>query len=215
MVDQLSVWVVIMENGRAGKNKKNSEKSQSGVLSKLILAVLVFVCAISLYWNFGKKFFPKETIITDSYLRETVNISKLSTAKYTHNGIAQIYEDNDKDDVKCSILYHAEVKAGIDMNDISFDIDENKKTIGILLPEIKLTASIADENSLSTIPDNVDLEDDGLTLPEIYKICEEDALEEAGKSIKLQEIAQKNLKDTIEALLLPVIEDSGYSITWL
>ena len=63
MVDQLSVWVVIMENGRAGKNKKNSEKSQSGVLSKLILAVLFFVCAISLYWNFGKKFFPKETII--------------------------------------------------------------------------------------------------------------------------------------------------------
>ena len=41
-----------------------------------------------------------------------------------------------RQEVECYIAYNANVKVGIQMEDVKFDIDEDKKTVTPVLPEI-------------------------------------------------------------------------------
>lgn len=44
--------------------------------------------------------------------------------------------------------------------------------------------------------------------------CKEDALEKATQNEKLIETAESNLRDSITALLMPILKESGYEIVW-
>ena len=151
----------------------------------------------------------KTTIITESLLTKTIDISELSSAKYTYNGIAQVYEDENKKNKKCDVRYHAVVKAMINMKDVKFRPDHQNKTIFASLPEITLKSYLTDEESLSFIPANTKIE-----LREAIAACEQDALEESQSSDELMCRAEQNMKSTIEALLLPLLKDEGYQIKW-
>ena len=79
-----------------------------------------------------------------------------------------------------------------------------------ILPEIKLTPSIiTNVDSPSFIPENTSIE-----LKEVLTVCEKDAQEEAEKSEELMNVAKDNLKNTVEALLFPIVEANGYKIIW-
>lgn len=151
----------------------------------------------------------KTTIITEALLTKTIDISELSSAKYTYNGIAQVYEDENKKNKKCDVRYHAVVKAMINMKDVKFRPDHQNKTIFASLPEITLKSYLTDEESLSFIPANTKIE-----LSEAIAACEQDALEESQSSDELMRRAEQNMKSTIEALLLPLLKDEGYQIKW-
>ena len=127
----------------------------------------------------------KETTITSSQLEEAINIRQLSTAEI------------------------ANVKVGINMEEVTFKINEEKKTVTPVLPKIEINIATLDENSISYIPKNPDL-----SLKEVITLCKEDAMNEANHSDKLYETAQENLESVIEALLSPILEHEGYSIQW-
>mgnify|MGYP001021140490 CR=1 FL=1 len=148
-------------------------------------------------------------IITSLTLTEAIDISELSTAQFTYNGIAEIYKDEKQEKVACYILYNAKVKAGIDMSDVRFEIDDEAMTVRPILPEITITSNPVDEKSLSFIPADTTVE-----ISKALIVCKEDSQREAAASPELLETAEKNLKSIIEALLYPILTPQGYSIVW-
>ena len=174
---------------------------------KLILLVLVVVIAAGAGLVLPNKIskIGKENTITSSQLEKAIDISQL----FVYNGVAEKKNENSPEDVDCYIAYDANVKVGINMEDVKFKIDEEKKTVTPILPEIEINIATLDENSISYIPKNPDL-----SLKEVITLCKEDAINEANTSDKLYETAEENLQSVIQALLAPILEHEGYSIQW-
>ncbi len=175
--------------------------------SPLIIGILLIIIVVSIK---GASIFQKgeESVISSAMLTEVTDVAELSSAQFTYNGIAQVYEADGKT-VKCNVKYASKVKAGIDMKDIKFDIDNKKKTVTPIIPDIKITACTVDEEQLSFIPENTTAD-----LKDVLKACEEDAETEAKESPRLMESAEENLKSVVEALIYPVVNANGYSIVY-
>ena len=173
----------------------------------ILLIIAVVIVAVVLGPTLLHKF-QKKNIITSSQLQEAIDISELSTAEFVYNGIVEKY-DEEKQKIECQIAYDARVKVGIDMKQVTFEIDEDNKTVTPVLPDISVNIASIDPESLSYIPKNPNME-----LDEIVKLCKADAIEEANNTPKLYETAEENLRTTIEALLIPLLDSAGYSIQW-
>ena len=179
---------------------------------KLILAAALVLAVLVVGSLFGPNVMNKigkENVITSSQLEKAIDISQLSTAEFVYNGIAEKYDDDKPEKVECDIAYHADVKVGIQMEDVEFEIDEENKTVTPILPEISVNIAALDENEISYIPKNPDI-----PLKEIIVLCKEDAVREANDSKKLYQTAEENLKAVIEALVSPILEHAGYTIKW-
>lgn len=183
-------------------------------MKKLIIAapLLIGIILVVVFGAFSAmNFFSpgEELMLTSSTLTDAIDISELSSAQFTYNGIAELYEDNTNEDILCYIRYNSKIKCGIDMKDVSFAIDHNGKTVSAVLPDVKINVNTVDEKSFSFIPENIKLE-----LATAITACKEDALSEAAKSTELKEAAEENLKSIIEALLYPILDAEGYTIVW-
>ena len=144
----------------------------------------------------------KEDVITSAQLEKAIDISQLSTAEFVYNGIAEKYNEEHPERVDCYIAYNASVKVGIQMEDVTFEIQEEEKTVTPVLPDITVQIATLDEKN----PD--------VPLKDMMILCKEDAIREAEESEKLYETAEENLKMVMEALLSPVLENAGYSLVW-
>ena len=175
--------------------------------SPFIILILLIVLIISLK---GSSIFQKgeESTVSSAMLTQVTDASELSSAQFTYNGIAQVYGP-DGSTVKCNVKYDAKVNAGIDMKDISFEIDNEKKTVTPVLPEIKINSCTVDEEKLSFIPENTTAD-----LKDVLNACEEDAETEASQSLQLMRSARENLKDIVEALIYPILDANGYTVVW-
>lgn len=179
---------------------------------KLILAAALVLAVLVVGSLFGPNVMNKigkENVITSSQIEKAIDISQLSTAEFVYNGIAEKYDDDKPEKVECYIAYHADVKVGIQMEDVEFEIDEANKTVTPILPEISVNIAALDENEISYIPKNPDI-----PLKEIIVLCKEDAVREANDSKKLYQTAEENLKAVIEALVSPILEHAGYTMKW-
>lgn len=196
------------------KKETNTQKKQILIIAQkkhyliIILFILIVLLAIAIIihvTNAGKK-----NIITSSTLTRAIPISELSTARFTYNGIAEIYDDEEQSEVKCHIRYNATVKAGIDIKSVNLDnINHDNKTIKPILPEINITSVNIDEKSLSFIPKKVDV-----TLKEVLIACQNDVLNESKNSSALLDSAENNLKLMIEAFIFPIAISQNYKIIW-
>lgn len=170
----------------------------------IIIGALLIVgfLAIRVTNIFGKS---EMNIITSSTLMEVVDIAELSTAKFYYNGIAEV-KDGDK--VKCYVRYDSEVTAGIEMKDITYDIDYDNKIIKPKLPKVRII-----DNTLVgkqyILPENSDVD-----MVEIRKICKADSKKESEEASELFAVAEENLKYVVEGLLQPLTQTHGYTISW-
>ena len=179
---------------------------------KIIGSVLVLgivAAAAGLFVPNAVQKITKESVITSSQLEKAVDISELSTAEFIYNGIADKYSDGNLEETECHIAYASTVKVGIELDKITFTIDEKKKTVTPVLPEITVNTVTVDPDSLSFIPQNPDVE-----LKDIMTVCKEDALKEASESKELYQTAEENLQSAIEALLSPILKNAGYTMQW-
>lgn len=151
----------------------------------------------------------KVSIDTSSLLTEAIDIAELSTAEFRYRGIAEIYTDETRSHVRCRVCYNAIVKAGIDMQKVHLETNEEKKTVTATLPEIDLKVTIIDEQSMAILPSDADVEIDSM-----LRYSKEDAEKEARESEKLLKTAQENLKATIEGLLYPILKAKGFTLSW-
>lgn len=187
-----------------GKHIKNRLIS----FSPIFIGIIIILAAGGVkIFGWGQK--VEEKMITEAKLTEAINISELYTAQFTYNGIAEIYKDDSSEKVKCYVRYNSKVKAGIDVSQVSWVIDEEKKTVKPVLPEIKISASVVDEDTLSFIPANTKTE-----IKTVLIACKEDADREAKESKELLESAKDNLKSIIEALTYPLVVSCGYEVIW-
>ena len=143
--------------------------------------------------------------VTTSDLINTKDIADLSVCEFVYNGIARTYKENGDPDY--NILYNSTVKASIDADHISYNVDEKQKIVRFIFPEIEIGNPVIDVDSISTIPDKNDL-----YMDDVIKLCRSDALTEAKKSNKLISSAQENLKSIMEAWYSPVFD--GYTFEY-
>lgn len=151
----------------------------------------------------------KTTVITSSTLTKAIDIAELSTAEFTYTGIAEAYSDEARTNVRCRILYSANVKAGINMNDVIFDVNKDTKVVTATLPEISLKTSINEEIPMHFLPSDADLRPE-----DTVQWSTLDAEKEANESGELKKVARENLEATIKGLLLPLLKPQGYTLVF-
>lgn len=122
------IWGLIGDNViSALKKKENSTTQEAGILS-------------------GG---TSETEITIEYINKKLeNISELSTAEMTYNGIYTVVEGNIPfiTETGFTMVYSAEVKAGINASLIKTEITDDK--VIVTLPEAEIQMSSVDPNSI-------------------------------------------------------------------
>lgn len=146
-----------------------------------------------------------EDVITESQLMDVVNVSDLSTAQFIYNGIATKYNDDGSEQYK--VRYTGTVTAGVDMSQITFDVNDEEKTVTPHLPDIALSVSI--EPDIDYIPSNP-----GSNQKEALELCQRDANDEVDGSTDIRSVAQQNLQSTVEGLIDPLLQTHGYTIEW-
>lgn len=147
----------------------------------------------------------KVTTITETDIREVLEISELQTAEYIYNSIVTVYlEDSDK--VKYYVAYNGTVHAGIDFSKIQISVNNNTKEVHIIIPEVYIQDTIVETESLDFIFTK-DKYDTASTHKEAYSICDKDLREKAESDKELLENAEKNVRNIVEGLLKPWIEE--------
>ena len=187
---------------RTGKKMIAAKKTRI-VLAVLAAALILVLCA-SVYATLNSR-----QIITSTQLERVVNVSSLSTAQFTYNGIAQKFKDEEHKKLDYSARYNANVKVGIQMDQIRFRIDQNEKRVYATLPNIDILDISVDPNHIGYIPDRTNID-----LSEAIAICQQDAENEAREADKLFEVAGENAKSTVMALIYPILESAGYELAW-
>ena len=190
--------------------KKISAVKKLPKIAKILLAIAVVVIIIVAAAVIPGVINSSNQGITVSKasLKEAVSISKLSTAEFTYNGIAE--KLNDDNNVDYYIYYEATAKSGVDMDDIDFDISQESKIITVILPAINVNSPVIDESKVDFLPSNVDA-----NLREVIDTCKADIQQEIANNPNIRKTAEDNLKSTLEALLLPIIGGEGYQLEWI
>lgn len=198
-----------MTKKKNGKVKTFFLKHKFRVILTIFAIALVGVCTQvkAQDQSVGKTF-------SSATLMKAIDIQELSTSQFDYNGIANIYRDNKKEKIKCYVRYEATVKAGINMDDINIETDNENKKVYITLPKIQIYKPNVDEKSFSYIKKNSVFDRKELELKDVISACIKDAKKEAKKSTELKNTAKENLKSIIEGLINPIIKEEGYTIEW-
>lgn len=186
---------------------ENKTKHYRKLSTKLKIAVAIIAVVLVAVAVFGFSAFQKTTYISTSDLEKVVCISKVSTARFVHNGIAEI--KNKDGNISYYVYYKSTVTASVDMSKITFSVDTAKKTITPVLPDIEIERPVIDESSFEFMPENADY-----NFKDVLAACKNDAQREVKKTDIIYDTAEQNLKQTVEGLLLPVTEPKGYEIIW-
>ncbi len=180
-------------------------------LFKLVLCLGLIAIIIACFVRFvlPQNKSGSTSVNVSSILTEATDLAELSTGEFRYRGIADIYTNENRNQIRCRVCYNATVKAGIDMKKLQKDVDEKNKTVTVTLPDIDLKVTIVDEQSMSLLPSDADVGIDSM-----LRYSKEDAEREARKSEELMNTAQDNLRATIEGLLYPILKARGYSLIW-
>lgn len=177
-------------------------------LQSILIAMGLVIVILLVYINLSVKDQPVTKTTISSVLKDVLDIDELSVSSFTYNGIADIH-DSSTHKVDYSVLYHATVKAGISLSNITFNVDDESKVIHIQLPEIKIQDVVVDPAHVDFIPDRAEIH-----MATALATCRSDALREATESEELIDAARDNLKSVVEALTWPIVTDTGYTLEW-
>lgn len=111
------------------------------------------------------------------------------------------------------VSYEAKVKAGIDFEEVSIEVDNEVKTITITIPDITITEVNVDIASLDYI--FVNEKANTATVSQIaFKACEEDARKEVEQQENVFSLARQNAENVLRALIAPVVDqlDAEYAL---
>ena len=156
---------------------------------------------------------PPPEVITETTLKNIIDVSELSTFEAVYNGVARIADEADANVIDYYVSYEATVKAGIDFDAINIDLNKQTKVITITLPKVKINDTNVDISSLDYI--FVDKAANTSTVSgQAYKKCIEDAESKSMTEEEIYNIAEENARNIIKALVLPFISqlDEGYSL---
>ncbi|MBE5943333.1 MAG: DUF4230 domain-containing protein [Lachnospiraceae bacterium] len=170
-----------------------------------LIALAVIVVGAVLLVKALKKKEPVKEVITVSTLEKIIEVSELSTFTVVYNGVAEVSDYEGKEDVGYYVSYEANVKAGIDFEDIEISVDQEKKVVNIKLPEVEIMDTFVDIGSLDYIFVN-----DKLNTPtiseEAFKLCKYDVMMESNNQEAIIESARQNAVNVVNALVSPFVK---------
>lgn len=191
--------------------EKNNILSAFNGLSKLvktILCIAIFlVIAVIVVGVLGLGKGNGLSTVSESSLREVLEISELSTAEYPYNGIATKYSD-DGEKVLYHVAYEGKVTAGIDFTKVLLNIDQDGHRILITLPEVEVNKETVDVTTMDFIFLKDKYETETIS-KEAYDLCMEDLEKTAAEQKNLLIFAEDSAKSCIEALLEPFLASMG------
>ena len=174
------------------------------VYSMIAIAVILMIAAPVILGM--KKDKPVE-VVTESALKQIINISDLSTFQVTYRGVAEVMNEKNPEKVSYYILYHAKAYAGIDFSQIKVQKDDENKKILLTLPEVTISDPEVDITSLEYM--FLDQKEDNVGITErAYKACEEDVVEESKTQENIYELARDNAQNVLKALTNPIIQQA-------
>ena len=174
---------------------------------KVIVIIIIVIILIIMFGPLVKSKLQPTRYISSSELEKIVSTSDLNVARITYNGIADV--KNEKGKIKYYVYYESTVTAAVDMTQIKFEVDNEDKVIKPILPEIEFNKPIIKEKSFDFIPNDVEFD-----YKAVLKACKTDVKNEVKSNKEIYELAEDNLKKTIEGLLLPVTDAEGYIVEW-
>jgi len=195
---------------KSTKKKFIAKKIKLKLVSVLIIVIVVLVAIIGILIEINSAKKEKE-IITKSTLEKIINVSDLSTFEAVYNGVAKSMNEEKPEKVDYHVSYEAKVKAGIEFDKVDIKIDNEKKTIKVKIPKVKITEVVVDIASLDYLFQNNKANDETVS-EEAYKLCKEDVEKESATNDAIYELAEENAKSVIEALIKPFVSqlDSEY-----
>lgn len=188
-----------MVNGNS-HNRKLSIKAIIILICCLI--VIVAITSIFVFVKVKEKKTPE--IITKSNLEKIINVSDLSTLEAVYNGIAEVTNSENPDQIDYYVSYEAKVKAGIDFQQVDIEVNNEEKVITVTIPEIKINDVNVDIASLDYIFLNNRANTETVS-EQAYKKCIEDVTNETNAEDTIYELAEENAKNIIEALIKPFV----------
>lgn len=141
----ISTDITQNENLLTEETKKIKEIKKYINIKTIIMIILIVIVLGVVYFNFFNKE-GQTTISSKSELIKVLDVSELSAAEYTYNGIATKMTKDNK--VAYYVSYEGIVKAGIDFKDIKYEENPKTKTIVITLPEIQIFDKIVDASNV-------------------------------------------------------------------
>lgn len=219
-----------MEMEEELKNQNSARKAKSGkkfgwawIFGVLGIILIVFVVIGSKYF---KGFSPIDDMVSDTIvgeegkvttissmsLEKVFEINELSTSQYTYNAIARAY-DEDGTDVRYYVAYEGKVTVGIDFGKLKYDIDEEEKTITVMVPEIEIHDKTVDPGTLKFIFKESKSETETIH-QEAFSLCEKDLEERVVQEEALLEQAKQNTIAVVQALVEPWVRqiDTDYKV---
>lgn len=184
-------------------------KTTTKIISLLIVVIVLMVSGW-LISNVGEE--GKLTTISKSSLQKIIEINELSTVDYNYN--ATVTKTNkETNEIMYHVAYEGTVTAGIDFNEIDFDINEEEKIITITIPEIEIHSTTVDMPTMDFIFTDEDYETETIT-EEAYKLCTDDLEKRIKDEELLKTSAKENAISSVEALFKPWIEtvDKEYKV---
>lgn len=145
-------------------------------------------------------------IVSTSVLEKIINVSELSTFEAVYNGIADVRNIEDNEQIDYYVSYKAKVQAGIDFEKVKISKDDEQKQIIVKIPEITLGEPMVDITSMEYIFENKKANTETVS-EQAYKACIEDAKNESEKEEAIFGLAKQNAEKIIRALITPFIVD--------
>lgn len=181
-----------------------------GIVALLAIVLIVFGTVIALKIKGSG---PKEAeIITKTSLEKIIEISELSTFTSTYNGVAVVMNEKKPDKVDYYVAYEAKINAGIDLDAVEIELDKSSMTINVKLPDVQIFEPEVDIQSLDYIFYN-DKANQSSVSAQAFKACNEDVTRESNEQLTIRNLAMQNAKNSVEALLRPIVERAGGEYT--
>ena len=178
-------------------------------LSPLIVAIVVIISLLCLFLA-GAFDAPQKTTITSSTLTEVIKTAKLTTAKYIQHGIAKAQIEGKESGY---VLYYAIVRPNVDLAEITYEIDDDKKIVTVVLPEkFTFDVELLEDESHPYYYHPVDPKN--WTGKDVSFICKTDAKKKAEGNLQLIQEARQSLINTIKTLLEPLLEQHNYTFAY-
>ncbi|MDE5765278.1 MAG: DUF4230 domain-containing protein [Ruminococcus sp.] len=183
-----------------------------GIVVVAVIAAAGFIFGIKS--NSGSSENSAPEIISETTLEKIINVSNLSTFETVYNGIAQVQNEENPENIDYYVSYEAKVKAGIDFDDVEINVDNEQKIITVTMPEVKINDVNVDITTLDFIFENDNANNETVSQT-AYNKCIEDVTEECQSTKDIYEIAGQNAKNIIEALITPFVQqlDNEYKLT--
>lgn len=185
--------------------RENTKEKNTGIAKAAIYLLIVLVIAgtaVFLTMYFTKESEPE---ITNSFISDKLEAaSELTAAKLTYNGLVRYSEGSIPFITKkeFSMIYRAEVKAGIDLSKVKSEITDTQ--VKITVPKIEILDISIDESSIQFYDERFAL----LNWEKKEDLLE--TIQEAKADVEAKgdmDGLKENAKNQIEILLVGLFED--------